>query len=77
MSEAEFRHELLEEIEHLQPDQQERLLAFARELTVSKIPDGLSWEEMRKYRGIISREEAEAMKKAIEEECERIDPEGW
>ncbi len=77
MSAAEIHHELLQEIDHLRPDQQERVLKFARRLTVSKFPEGLSWDEMKKYRGIISQEEAEAMKKAIEEECERIDPEGW
>ncbi len=41
------------------------------------LPLGMNMEDLRRFRGSISNEDAKEMKQAIEEECERIDPEGW
>jgi hypothetical protein len=43
----------------------------------TKLPPGTPMSELLKFRGMISNEDAEEMKRIIEEGCERIDPEGW
>ena len=42
-----------------------------------KLPAGTPMSELLKFRGMISNEDAEEMKRAIEEGCEQIDREDW
>jgi len=55
---------------------QQRILEFADALARTQ-PRGVPGETWRQFAGAISKEDLELMEKAIEEECERIDPDGW
>jgi hypothetical protein len=70
-------HHLKEEIDRLNPEQQQRLLEIARGLKSSTLPPGTTWEEIREFTGTISHEDAEDMRRAIEEGCENIDYNSW
>jgi len=63
--------ELFDELARLSPDQQRRVLRFAREL-----PDGTrgSWREMV---GTLDAQSARQMTDAIEQGCEQVDADEW
>lgn len=68
--------EILEEIGRLSLREQKRLLAaLARKLRAAR--KGVPASEFLGLAGAISREDMEAIEKAVEEDCEHIDPEGW
>jgi hypothetical protein len=67
MAPFDIRHQLEEEIDHLAPEQQARLLELARGLKSSTLPPGTTWDEIADVAGTISHEDAEAMRRAIEE----------
>jgi hypothetical protein len=66
---------LRKELERLSEPQQERVVEFARSLAT--LPPGAPGASLLRFAGAISPEDAAAMKRAIEAECERIDPNGW
>jgi hypothetical protein len=68
--------EVIEQMKKLPEDKQRRVLEFTRELTVSR-PRGTPGRELLRFVGAISKESAEMMRKAIEEDCERIDADEW
>jgi hypothetical protein len=59
----------------LPPEQQERVLAFAKSL--SPASRGRSGKELLKFRGRIEKTGLQVMAKVIEEGCERIDRSEW
>jgi hypothetical protein len=65
----------------LTPAQQTRVLGFIRELKKENESDADYRERRRKalleIAGSITPEDAKLMRKAIEEDCERIDVDGW
>jgi hypothetical protein len=67
--------ELHAALERLSERQQDRVVEFARSLAT--LPPGAPGASLLRFAGAISAEDAAAMKRAIEEECERIDPNGW
>lgn len=74
--------EILEEIGQLSLQEQKRLLAaLARKLQASgrggTAKKGTPASEFLSLAGSISREDMEAIERAVEEDCERIDPEEW
>ncbi len=77
MAPFDLRRELNQEIDRLEPEQQQRLLELARGLKTSRLPRGTRWEEIADFTGTITHEDAEAMREAIEEECENIAHETW
>lgn len=75
MSHPSLEREILEELKSLTPEQQRRVLDLARSLSAR--PRGVSGKELLRFAGIFSPEEGEAIERAIEEGCERIDPDDW
>ena len=65
---------VVREMENMPRDQQYRVLEFARALT---IPRGVPGRELLKFAGTIPAEDLRLMSEAIEEDCERIDPDEW
>jgi len=71
--------EILEEIGQLSLQEKKRLLkALARKLQASgqAVRKGIPASELLSLAGSISREDMEAIERAVEEDCEQIDPEG-
>ena len=68
------RDEIIERVDHLSVEAQRKLLDIVRQLD-NGLPRGVPGEEFwRKTAGLIPKEDAEEMLRAIEEDCERIDP---
>jgi hypothetical protein len=76
MIDAAIQSELLREFEQLPPPLQRKVVDFARSLAESR-PRGTPAKQLLEFAGILSPEEAKAMTAAIEEDCERIDPNEW
>lgn len=76
MIDAAIQNELLKEVEQLPPPLQQKVVDFARSLAQSR-PRGTPGKQLLKFAGILTPEEGEAMMKAIEEDCEQIDPNEW
>ncbi|MEX2316694.1 MAG: hypothetical protein WD669_06055 [Pirellulales bacterium] len=71
--------ELLSYLGQLAPSDQARVVEFARTLTgAPKSPiRGVPGRELLRIVGTIPHDDLERMKKAIEEECERVDANEW
>ncbi|MGD0898471.1 MAG: hypothetical protein ABR915_11585 [Thermoguttaceae bacterium] len=76
MIDTEVRSELLKQLDHLPPAKQQRVLDFARALAESA-PRGVPGNNLLDLCGILPAEDAQEMMQAIEEGCERIDPNEW
>ena len=68
--------QVVEELKGLPDEQQRQVLEFARSLTIST-PRGTPGRDLLKFVGTIPKESAELMRKAVEEDCERIDTNEW
>jgi hypothetical protein len=68
--------QIAEEAAKLPLADQQRVLAFAQALSLSH-SRGTPGKDLLKFVGSIDKEDLEAMKQAIEEECERIEPDEW
>jgi hypothetical protein len=69
--------ELVKTLDQMPVALQRQVLIFASSLQRKELPRGTPGRELAKFAGIISPEDGEAMLKAIEEGCERIDFDGW
>jgi len=76
MTESTLEKELHQRMGELSPSQQREVLRFAEELAKSR-PKGTPGKDLLRFAGTISPEDAEEMRRAIEEDCERIDPDEW
>lgn len=65
-----------EELDALSPEDQLRVLEFARALANAS-PAGVAGRDLLRFAGSMDREELRAMSAAIEEHCERTDRDGW
>lgn len=73
-----IREELLKQLEKLSRENQEKVLDFARSLAA--IPEPLrrrSGKDLLAFAGAIDRQDLAEIAKAIQEDCERIDPSAW
>jgi hypothetical protein len=71
-----YKQEILEQLDRLDTEQQRQVLAFMRSLSTPQgIPGWLFIERTKNLR--IDLADLEIMKQAIEEDCERIDPDEW
>jgi hypothetical protein len=77
MSQTEIHHELIHEIDHLGAAEQLRLLEIVRGLKSAKLPKGTKWDDIQEFAGTISAADADEMRRAIEEGCEKIEIESW
>lgn len=77
---ATVAEELVALVERLAPDQQRRVLDYARDLAQSApaprsvLPPGPPASALLNFRPTMSPEDVEAMRRAIEEDCETIEP---
>ena len=69
------RDRLLRRLEELSPDQQAEVLDFVERLDAPR--RGVSTEELKRFSGILDKEAAQEMMEAIEEGCERVNPDEW
>jgi hypothetical protein len=76
MLDAATQTDLLKEVERLPLPLQQKVINYARSLGEST-PCGTPGKQLLKYAGFLSPEEAKAMMDAIEEGCERIEPNEW
>jgi hypothetical protein len=76
MADLKVRDELEHLLDGMTPEMQEKVLDYARNLQ-SKLPKGKPGTYLLQFAGMITPEDAEAMRTAIEEGCETIDPDGW
>ena len=67
--------ELQEHLANFGQEQKQRLLEYARAL--ASRPEAGSGRALLRHAGTISEEGGREMLKAIEEDCEQIDPDGW
>ncbi len=77
MADPVLEQQLLNELRRLDSTKQQRVLAFVRELAEMGKPRGVPAAELLRFGGLIPREDLEEMRRAIEEECERIDYDEW
>ena len=68
-----FKKQLLEQVEQLDPDQQKKVLDFARSMAKA----GTRGEDVLRFAGTIDAEDLEAIKQAIDDACERVNPDEW
>ncbi len=67
---------VIEQMKTLPTELQWRVLEFTRALAIST-PRGTPGRDLLRFVGTIPKESAELMRQAIEEDCERIDVDGW
>lgn len=71
-----LERELHEQLERLPEPKQREVVEYARVLADEK-PKGISRKELARFAGTIEPDDIELMKKAIAEECERVDLDEW
>lgn len=71
-----IQEQILNDLNRLSPEQQERAAELVHGL-VSSLPKGASIEDLMKVAGILDDESAREMREAIEEGCERVDLDEW
>lgn len=77
MSDALFERELLSEVNRLTPEQQRRVLSFARALSQVGEVRGESGASLIATIGMFGADDLDEMQRAIDEGCEGIDWGGW
>lgn len=68
------KDEIIEKVERLDAPRQQRVLDFARRLTV---PAGTPGRDLLRFVGSIEPADLEVMSRAIQDGCEKIDPNAW
>ncbi len=67
---------IYEQLEKLPLEQRRQVLEFVRSLTAPQI-QGVPGRSLLRFAGAIDRADLQALKQAIEEGCERINPNDW
>ncbi len=67
---------IMRDLDRLSPEQQKRAAELVGGL-VSSLPQGASVDDLLKVAGTLDEESAREMMQAIEEGCERVDPDEW
>lgn len=68
------KDEIIAQVDRLDAPQQQRVLDFARRLSV---PAGTPGRELIRFVGCIDPADLDAMSHAIQEGCEKIEPNAW
>ena len=69
-------NQLRKRMHALSPDQQREVLQFAEKLAAPE-PKGVPGKELLRFAGTLSPEEADEMRRVIEEGCEQVDLNEW
>lgn len=67
--------QIIEQLNTLPDEQQQRLLDFARSLASS--PEGIAGSQLLRFAGAIDADDVCLISEAVEEGCEGIDPHEW
>ncbi len=67
---------IMKQVEALPEEQQFQVLSYIQSLKTAP-PEGVPGRSLLRFAGIIPAEDVDAMEKAIEEDCERIDIHEW
>jgi len=67
---------VIEQLKDLPNGSQWRVLEFARALNLST-PQGIPGQQLLRFAGAISTEDANAMREVIENSCERVNANEW
>jgi hypothetical protein len=70
------KKEIIEQMGRLDCEHQRRVLDFARALAVTE-PKGIPGKSLLSFGGIFRSDDLKAMKKAIEDNCEKVDKSEW
>jgi hypothetical protein len=68
------KDEIIEQVERLDTPRQRKVLDFARGLTASA---GTPGRDLMHFVGVIDPADLDSMSQAIEEGCEKIEPNAW
>ena len=69
-----LKDEIIQEVGRLDAPQQRKVLDFARGLSML---DGTPGRELLKFAGTIEQRDLDAISEAIQEGCEKVEPNGW
>jgi hypothetical protein len=69
-----IKDEIIDQVARLDVPEQQKVLDFARRLTV---PAGTPGRDLMPFAGSIEPADLDAMSQAIQEGCEKIEPNGW
>jgi hypothetical protein len=69
-----IKDEIIQRIDRLDAPQQRKVLDFARGLSVSL---GTPGRELLKFAGAIDQPDLEVISEAIQEGCEKVEPNAW
>ncbi|HEY0781053.1 MAG TPA: hypothetical protein VGE98_01255 [Thermoanaerobaculia bacterium] len=70
------KEQILKDLERLSPFEQARAAELVHEL-VAPTPRGIPGRELLRFSGTFDSQALREMSEAIEEGCERVDPDGW
>ena len=76
MAVSTVKEEICAEVDLLSPTDQHRVLDLAKSLARNR-PVGVPGRSLLRFAGTIAPADLDAMRRAIEEDCERIDENGW
>ena len=72
MTTTALKQEVTETLDSLPPEDQRKVLELARALT-KRQPAGVAGRDLLRFMGTIEKTDLDVMRKAIEEDCERVD----
>jgi len=72
MTPTALKQEVTERLDALPPEDQRRVLELARALT-ERHPAGVPGKDLLRFMGTIEKTDLDLMRRAIEEDCERVD----
>ena len=76
MVSSNVREELLNQLGQLSLEQQHRVLEYAQKLAVPEVK-GTPGKNLLRFSGTFSEEDADAISRIIESDCERVDTNEW
>lgn len=76
MTDSVTQQQIIKKLNRLPPELQKKVLAFAQQLDASQ-PKGTPGKQLLRFAGIMEPDDIKAMKTAIEQGCEQVDPDGW
>lgn len=68
------KDQIIEQVDHLDDPRQQQVLEFARRLSS---PAGTHGRDLLRFVGAIDPADLEVMSQAIQEGCEKVDPNAW
>jgi hypothetical protein len=76
MIKSSIKKEIMEKLESLPAEKQEKVLEFVGSLTQDKIT-GIPGQKLIHFSGSIGKQDLDSMRRAIEEGCEKVDLNEW